>query len=77
MRYLTASVIPEGVNVTLLTCLCRIWVNTPSAWLLFYVCIPESCGQSFKPRPVFMSCCFCVSRPVWYFESLSIQLKSE
>lgn len=77
MRYLTASVIPEGINVTLLSCLCntngafvaRIWVNTPSAWLLFHVCIPESCGRLFKPCPVFVSCCFCVSRPVWHFES--------
>lgn len=77
IRYLTGSVIPEGISITLLMCLCnmnsafitRIWVNTSSGWLLSHVYIPESCGQSFKPCPVFVLCCFCGSRPVWHFES--------
>lgn len=76
MRCLTVSVIPEGINIALLTCLSnkngafitRIWVSTPSARLLFHVC-PESYVWSFKPRSLFVSCCFCGSRPVWHFES--------
>jgi len=67
MRCLTSSVIPEGITGLLLMWLystngafiTEIWICIPYAWLLlFHGCIQESCGLSFKPCPVFVSCCF-------------------